>query len=116
VKEWALKGLEFTDSGLGIGERGGAIEIMEMSRRAPGPIYDVQHEFGSISKYCTDQSQPTKQQCTKFTSTETHRIGVRRNPEKRNRPAPGPGTYEFRGFAEEIAAKNARRPKGETVA
>lgn len=114
VKEWAIKGLEFTDSGLGIGARGTDMEILEMSRRSPGPIYE-QNSFGSVSLWSQEATCPTKQPCAKFGSTETHRIGVRRDPEKRNRPQPGPGTYEFKGFAEELASKCARRPKGDGV-
>jgi hypothetical protein len=39
-------------------------------------------------------------------------MGARRDTQKRvDRARPGPGTYELKGFTDEILQKAARRPK-----
>lgn len=113
VRDWAARGLEFTDSGLGIGPRFEQ-ELRENSRRSPGPIYE-QQSFGSVSRWSSDSTLPTKQPCGRHFSTEAHRIGVRRDLSKKaERQQPGPGTYELQGFAEELLHKLAKHPKGNT--
>jgi len=55
---------------------------------------------------------PTKQADARFTSAETHKMGARRDMQKKaDRQRPGPGTYELKGFAEEILQKCNRRPR-----
>jgi len=76
VRDWAARGLEFTDAGLGIGVRFEK-ELDNLAKRAPGPIYD-QQVFGSVSLWSSESSSPTKQPCGKYRSAETHKIGVRR--------------------------------------
>jgi len=111
VKEWVCRGLEFTDAGLGIGDRFDT-NIEQMASRAPGHIYD--QDFGNIARWKSEASIPTKQPDGRFTSAETHKMGARRDREtKRDRQRPGPGTYEFRGFAQELTYKLSKRPKGE---
>lgn len=111
VKEWVCRGLEFTDAGLGIGERFDG-EINDLAGRAPGHIYT--QDWGEISRWKSEASQPSKQQCTKYASVETHKMGARRDvTRKQDRQRPGPGTYEFMGFAQELVHKLSKRPKGE---
>jgi hypothetical protein len=111
VREWVCKGLEFTDAGLGIGDRFD-VDISNRAKRAPGHIYD--QDYGNISRYKSEQSIPTKQPEGRHTSTETHKMGARRDVSaKRDRQRPGPGTYEFMGFAQELVHKLNKRPQGE---
>jgi len=111
VKEWVCRGLEFTDAGLGIGDRFDT-DIANRARRAPGHIYE--QDFGNIGRWKSDASMPTKQPDGKHTSAETHKMGARRDVSaKRDRQRPGPGTYEFMGFAQELAYNISKRPKGE---
>lgn len=113
VREWVCRGLEFTDAGLGIGDRFD-VEIQNRADRAPGTIYS--QDFGNIAKYRSEASMPTKQCAAKFASCETHKMGARRDTTvKRDRQMPGPGTYAdgLRGFAEELVLKLGNRPKGE---
>lgn len=111
VREWVCRGLEFTDGGLGIGDRFD-LEIEKRARRAPGHIYD--QDFGNIARWNSEASVPTKQPEGRHHSTQTHKIGARRDISgKRDRQRPGPGTYELRGFAQENALKTSKRPKGE---
>lgn len=107
VQDWAAGGLEFTDAGLGIGPRFEP-ELRDLARRAPGPIYE-QHAFGSVSRWSSDSTQPTKQPCSRHFSAETHRIGVRRDAQRKEFQRLGPGTYELPGFADELLQKLARR-------
>lgn len=111
VKEWVCRGLEFTDAGLGIGDRFDT-DLKNRAERAPGHIYD--QDFGSIGRWRSEASIPTKQICTKYTSTETHKMGARRDmTRKADRQLPGPGTYQLMGFAQELTYKLSKRPKGE---
>jgi len=111
VKEWVCRGLEFTDGGLGIGNRLDG-EIQNRANRAPGHIYA--QDFGNIGRYKSEASMPTKQPEGRHTSTETHKMGARRDTSgKRDRQRPGPGTYEFMGFAQELDHKLSKRPQGE---
>lgn len=111
VKEWVCRGLEFTDAGLGIGNRFD-VDIVARARRSPGAIYD--QEFGSISRFKSESSIPTKQPEGRHPSCETHKMGARRDTTaKRDRQRPGPGTYELKGFAQELVHKLSKRPKGE---
>jgi len=118
VKDWAGKGLEFTDAGLGIGARFDQQDANGMShgfaQRSPGPIYE-QHSFGSMSRWASDTALPTRQQCSHHRSGEAYTMGVRREG-VRKLPTPSPGMYEVRGFADELKAKAARRPKGDMFA
>merc|ERR1711904_151022 len=110
LKEWTGNGLEFTDGGLGIGSRFGSGEAAGFARRSPGPAYNCQ-DFGSVSKWQSDVTLPTKQPCAKYHSTEVHRMGARRDaaPRMDSQMQPGPGTYELKGFAQQLADKSARR-------
>lgn len=111
VKEWVCKGLEFTDAGLGIGDRFD-VDIAQRARRAPGAIYE--QDYGNVGRYKSESSIPTKQPDGKHTSAETHRMGARRDVSgKRDRQRPGPGTYEFMGFAQQLVYNLGKRPKGE---
>lgn len=111
VKEWVCKGLEFTDAGLGIGDRFDT-NLKKLAERAPGAIYDT--DFGNVGRWKSEASIPTKQPVGKYGSTETHKMGARRDVSaKRDRQRPGPGTYELLGFAQELTHKLNKRPKGE---
>lgn len=111
VKEWVSRGLEFTDAGLGIGDRFD-LDVVNRAKRAPGHIYE--QDYGNVGRYQSESSVPTKQVVSKFFSTEVHRMGARRDVQKKgDRQRPGPGTYEFKGFAQELQDQIARRPKGE---
>lgn len=111
VKEWVCKGLEFTDAGLGIGDRFD-VDLKKRAERAPGHIYE--QDFGNIARWKSEASQPTKQPSGKHVSTETHKMGARRDVStKRDRQRPGPGTYKLMGFAEELTHKLSKRPRGE---
>eukprot|EP00928_Gymnodinium_smaydae_P010905 TRINITY_DN14109_c0_g1_i1.p1 TRINITY_DN14109_c0_g1~~TRINITY_DN14109_c0_g1_i1.p1 ORF type:complete len:420 (+),score=56.14 TRINITY_DN14109_c0_g1_i1:148-1407(+) len=111
VKEWVLKGQEFTDKGLGVGDRF-ELELAKLARRAPGPGTYHSESYGDVAKWLPDSSIPTKQPEARHVSTETHRMGARRNTEvKVDRQCPGPGTYELKGFADEILSKAARRSR-----
>lgn len=108
LSDWVSNGLEFTERGLGIGER--FAEHRDLQRRSPGPIYDVA-QSGSVSLYLNHASLPTKQPSAKYTSTRTHRIGERREEctKKWDLQRPGPGAYEFVGFTDAILRNAARR-------
>jgi len=111
VKEWVCRGLEFTDAGLGIGDRFD-VDLQRCADRAPGHIYN--QDFGNIARYKSESSMPTKQPAGSFVSCETHKMGARRDTTtKRDRQRPGPGTYELMGFAQELVHKLGKRPKGE---
>lgn len=111
VKEWVCRGLEFTDAGLGIGDRFDK-DLEIVAARAPGHIYE--QDYGNIARWKAEASMPTKQPVGRFHSAETHKIGARRSGGgKQDRQRPGPGTYEFMGFAQEIVHKLSKRPKGE---
>lgn len=111
VREWVCRGLEFTDAGLGIGDRF-EVDITQRAARAPGSIYDT--DFGNVARWKTEASQPTKQPDSRHGSTETHKMGARRDISgKRDKQRPGPGTYEHMGFAQELMYNLAKRPKGE---
>eukprot|EP00933_Yihiella_yeosuensis_P033904 TRINITY_DN27500_c0_g1_i1.p1 TRINITY_DN27500_c0_g1~~TRINITY_DN27500_c0_g1_i1.p1 ORF type:complete len:404 (-),score=66.43 TRINITY_DN27500_c0_g1_i1:225-1436(-) len=111
VKEWAGKGLEFTDGGLGIGDRFD-LDIKVAARRSPGCVYE-QQSFGSVSRWNaqTSPSMPTKQPESRHTSAEAHRMGVRREIVRKSQRQPGPGYYELKGMVEELYHKNSKRPK-----
>jgi len=112
VKEWICKGLEFTDAGLGIGDRFDTV-VENLAKRAPGHIYNSQ-DFGNIARWRSEASLPTKQPVAPFTSAETHKMGARRDTTtKRDRQMPGPGYYERMGFAQELMYNLSKRPKGE---
>lgn len=115
AKEWVHRGLEFTDKGLGVGDRFD-LEVELRSRRSPGLVYE-QQRFGSVSLWSLDAaSNPTQQACSKHVSTETHRMGSRwregKGPDKQQ---PCPGSYEITGFVEELQRKSARRAKGRST-
>jgi len=111
VKEWVCRGLEFTDAGLGIGDRFD-VDISKRAARAPGNIYDT--DFGNVARWKSEASMPTKQPDSRHGSTETHKMGARRDISgKRDKQRPGPGTYEHMGFAQELLYTLAKRPKGE---
>jgi len=112
VKEWAYRGLEFTDKGLGVGDRFD-LDIELRGRRSPGFVYE-QQRFGSVSLWAPDAaSKPTQQPCSKHVSTEAHRMGSRwREGKGPDRQQPCPGSYEIPGFVEELQRKTARRAKG----
>jgi len=111
VKEWVCRGLEFTDAGLGIGDRFD-VDIANRANRAPGSIYS--QDFGNIAMYKSEASMPTKQTEGRHPSCETHKMGARRDTTtKRDRQRPGPGTYELKGFTDELVHKLSCRPKGE---
>jgi len=112
VKEWANRGLEFTDAGLGIGERFD-MQVANLAKRSPGLVYE-QTSFGSVSLFRPGAaSHHTKQVLSKHMSTEVHKMGGRwkedAGPDKQ---MPAPGTYEIPGFVDEMKRKTARRPKG----
>merc|ERR1712232_390350 len=108
VKEWATKGFEFTDGGLGIGDR----FDMDFAKRSPGPAEYSCRGYGDIARYNSESSMPTKQADARHQSAEAHKMGARRDTGKKaDRQRPGPGTYELKGFADEILAKAARRPQ-----
>jgi hypothetical protein len=93
---------------LGIGDRFDQ-DVQRLADRAPGSIYDTDH--GNIGRYRSEASVPTKQPCTKYGSTQTHKMGARRDISgKRDRQRPGPGTYESMGFAQELMYKLSKRP------
>jgi len=108
VKDWAGRGLEFTDSGLGIGDRFD-LDIIQASRRSPGPVYD-QVSFGSVALFKPQASQPTKQPESRHTSAEAHKMGARRNISKKYQRQPGPGYYDLPGFTDELLRSIAKRP------
>jgi len=108
VKDWAGKGLEFTDGGLGIGDRFD-LEVKNNSRRSPGMVYE-QSSYGSVSVWKPQASQPTKQVESRHVSAEAHRMGARRDPQRRHERQPGPGYYELPGFTDELLRKVAKRP------
>lgn len=108
VKDWAAKGLEFTDGGLGIGER--FSELKQLARRSPGPVYE-QQSFGSVSKWRSQASQPTKQIESRHHSAQAYRMGERREQHRKHERQPGPGYYELKGFTEELLHKIAKRSK-----
>jgi len=114
VKEWAARGLEFTDAGLGIGDRFD-VEIEQRAKRAPGFIYD-QNTYGNVALWlpCA-ASQPTKQPDARHVSAEVHRmVGRWRDGPPADRQMPDPGAYEIPGFVEELQRKIARRTRGDT--
>jgi len=108
VKDWAAGGLEFTDSGLGIGDRFD-LEAKNNSRRSPGHVYD-QTTFGSVGLFKPQASQPTKQPESRHTSAEAHRMGARRIIVKKSERRPEPGHYELPGFTDELLRSIAKRP------
>lgn len=111
VKEWVARGLGFTDQGLGIGDRFD-LEVEVRARRSPGPVYE-QNTYGNVALWLPDSSMPTKQPCSQHVSTEVHRMGARwREGRGPDRQQPEPGSYEIRGFVEEMQRKMVRRPKG----
>jgi hypothetical protein len=113
VKEWAGRGLEFTDGGLGIGDRFDWSVVAKSSLPGPG-AYNCS-EYGDVAKWVPESCVPTKQADARFTSAETHKMGARRDMQKKaDRQRPGPGTYELKGFAEEILQKCNRRPRKQT--
>lgn len=108
VREWAERGLEFTDGGLGIGDRFDK-DLQRLADRAPGYIYDTM-DFGSVSRFSSDAPLPTRQAEGRHVSTETHKMGAKRvESSKADRMAPGPGTYEKPGFTDELLYNLARR-------
>lgn len=106
VMELSAKGLEFTDKGFGVAERFDP-ELRSLAQRAPGHIYS-QQEYGSVSRWRRQSSLPTKQPCSHHYSAETHRMGARRDTSNGDGHRPGPGAYEFKGFADVLIAKNAK--------
>lgn len=111
VREWVCRGLEFTDGGLGIGDRFDT-NLEQQARRAPGHIYNT--DYGNIARYRSEASVPTKQPEGRHHSAETHKMGARRDlTGKRDRQRPGPGAYEVMGFAQELVYNLSKRPKGE---
>jgi len=111
VKEWVCRGLEFTDAGLGIGDRFD-VTIQQRADRAPGTIYE--QDYGNVGRYKSDSSLPTKQPAAPFVSCITHKMGTRRDTTtKADRQKPGPGAYELKGFAQELVHKLSKRPQGE---
>ncbi len=68
VSAWLEKGLEFTDGGLGVGDRFGLDHVF-MARRAPGPgAYE--HPYGNIALWNHEAPLPTKQPYDKYPSCE----------------------------------------------
>lgn len=112
VREWANRGLEFTDRGLGVGDRFDS-EVVNRAKRAPGFIYE-QTAPGNVALWSpTAASQPTKQPLAQHVSTEVHRMGGRwKDGPGPDKQMPAPGTYEIPGFVEEMQRKVARRPRG----
>lgn len=110
VKDWAAKGLEFTDGGLGIGDRFG-LEHRQLARRSPGPVYE-QQKFGSVSLWRQNVSQPTQQAEGRHHSAQACTLGVRREVYKPSSRQPGPGTYDLPGFVDDLIRKGSKRPKG----
>mmetsp|Transcript_68178 Transcript_68178/g.134651 ORF Transcript_68178/g.134651 Transcript_68178/m.134651 type:complete len:397 (+) Transcript_68178:52-1242(+) len=113
VKDWATAGLEFSDKGLGIGERFEP-EIRMRAARSPGAIYE-QLGVGSVTRWASNSTMPTKQLCTQHHSAVAHKMGVRHDAQgKGESSGPGPGTYESRGFVADLLQKSVpRRPKGD---
>lgn len=108
VKDWASKGLEFTDGGMGIGDRFD-LEIKNLARRSPGFVYE-QQKYGSVGLWKSQASQPSKQSESRHFSAETHRMGARRDPQRRHERRPDPGHYELPGFTDELLRNIAKRP------
>ncbi|CAE8609805.1 unnamed protein product [Polarella glacialis] len=110
VKDWAGKGMEFTDGGLGVGERSLAMEIKQMASRSPGFIYE-QQSFGSVSRWNPQNSQPTKQPSSRHFSATACKMGARREKSRRFEQQPGPGYYDVPGFTDMLLRDVAKRPK-----
>mmetsp|Transcript_27682 Transcript_27682/g.50589 ORF Transcript_27682/g.50589 Transcript_27682/m.50589 type:complete len:404 (-) Transcript_27682:117-1328(-) len=114
VARWAKGGLEFTDKGIGIGERSTPMVNME----GPGLIYQA-HNHGNIASWSSVASKQTKQASAKYASCEVHRIGTRREDAvvtAWERQRPGPGSYELGGFVDELGKKSVKRqPKKNAV-
>jgi hypothetical protein len=113
LKEWIGRGLEFCDGGLGIGMRDSDKEILNMVRRSPGPTAYITEKSGSVSLFDPYAPLPTKQPNARHTSTETHRIGVRRDHQVKLESFLGPGTYTLKGFTDEIIEKYPRQKRGQ---
>lgn len=107
------RGPEFLDAGMGVGPR--FPQPRDDFRREPGPGQyrtDRNQDIGSVSAWNPDSCLPTKQIEARFTSSEAHRMGARRHLSKRvDYEGPAPGTYEVRGFADELMLKATRRPR-----
>jgi len=114
VKDWASKGLEFTDGGMGIGDRFD-LEIKNLARRSPGLVYE-QQKYGSVALWKSQASQPSKQSESRHFSAETHRMGARRDPQRRHERRPDPGHYELPGFTDELLRNIAKRPGKQATA
>lgn len=106
VKDWAKKGFEFTDGGLGIGNRFG--KDYYNYNFTPGPVYEL-GVIGSVSLWSSNASMPTKQASAKYTSTEAHTMGARRDIRAAHAMQPGPGAYHVAGFTEELFRKNSKK-------
>mmetsp|Transcript_15965 Transcript_15965/g.34558 ORF Transcript_15965/g.34558 Transcript_15965/m.34558 type:complete len:367 (+) Transcript_15965:102-1202(+) len=113
VKSWATKGFEFTDRGLGVGNRAMEDEVKMMGRRSPTFVYEAQ-KYGSIAMWSLDStSKPSMQPSSKHVSSETHRLGMRRLEKSVDtRQLPGPGSYEISGFVDELKKKIPKKIKG----
>lgn len=110
VRDWASRGIEFTDRGLGIGERFTVHPAADPAQRSPGAIYDI-GQSGSFTRWASESTLPTKQISSKHFSTEVHKMGARREIVSKAVRQPEPGTYELKGFTDELLDKIARRPK-----
>lgn len=113
VKEWADTGMNFTDKGMGVGDRFD-LEIVMRARRSPGTAsaYELQ-PYGNTALWSSESSHPTKQVCSQHYSAEVHRMGARwRDNKTVDRQQPCPGSYETLGFVEENQRKIARRGGG----
>lgn len=108
VRNWTCRGLHFSDAGLGIGHRFPVKEAA--STFIPGPGAYGQHQ-GNIALWSPEATLQAKQPMSQHHSTPTYRMGQRRKDEGlvSAHPRPGPGTYEFRGFADELTHKCKRR-------
>mmetsp|Transcript_16010 Transcript_16010/g.36665 ORF Transcript_16010/g.36665 Transcript_16010/m.36665 type:complete len:404 (+) Transcript_16010:61-1272(+) len=107
VARWAKGGLEFTDKGIGIGERSTNMITME----GPGLIYQA-HNHGNIASWSSEASKQTKQAVSKYPSCEVHRIGTKRDDSVATAwesQRPGPGSYELSGFIDELGKKSVKR-------
>lgn len=116
VQAWASGGLEFTEKGMGIGERF-KTESLGNARKSPGPCQYF-HDEGSVATWIAGASLPTKQPCSQHHSTQVYKIGVKHEGRTNDwdRSRPGPGTYEpHKGFADEIMSKTFRKNKAAGV-
>eukprot|EP00927_Polykrikos_kofoidii_P075683 TRINITY_DN7206_c0_g4_i2.p1 TRINITY_DN7206_c0_g4~~TRINITY_DN7206_c0_g4_i2.p1 ORF type:complete len:400 (-),score=63.33 TRINITY_DN7206_c0_g4_i2:42-1241(-) len=110
VKDWAARGHEFTDGGLGIGDRFVTHPSEDPAYRSPGPSAYRNQVYGSVSRYVSTSCLPTRQPEARHYSAEVHKMGARRDTSgKVDRQRPAPGTYELKGFVDELVERGTRR-------